>query len=425
MAEVRPFKGFLYNGTKIKGGYSSVMAPPYDVISDKMRDELYDKSEYNIIRLILGKCLCGSGEGENKYTRAGKLLAEWCGKNIMARDGKESFYVYVQEYSFEGEEIRRIGFIGLMEISDSVLPHEYTLAKPKEDRMNLIKQVKGNLSPIFSLYEDKNGEVSDILERGIKGKTPLIDIICDEIRHMLWRLSDSENVAQISRKMNGRKTFIADGHHRYEVARAYRDAMREQTGYKGEADHVMMYFTDLNDAEKLTVVATHRVIKKMPQNGRVSLVKKLDPYFSIEEKKNLGELTGALKGKIGTDNVFGYIDKDGYLLLIPKDKRKIVSLIKDTKSEEWKKMDVSVLHSSVFKEILGLDVIEGNITYVKKPEEAETLVKDNSHEAAFLLNPTRVEQLRAVAEMGDMMPQKSTYFYPKLLSGLVINKFGE
>ena len=423
MAEVRPFNGLLYDGNKINGDYSAVIAPPYDVISDDMRDKLYNRNDYNIVRLILGKSCETNGAQDNKYTRAGKLLTEWEKEGVMVRDNEKSFYVYVQEYKYDGKTLRRIGFVGLMEISDDVLPHEYTLAKPKKDRMNLIKEVKGNLSPIFSLYPDKEGSIRSILEKGIEGKKPILDIAEDGVRHIFWKFSDEKAVNDISSQMNGKKTFIADGHHRYEVARSYRDMFREQEGYKGEADHIMMYFTELDDIDNLTVVATHRVVKKMPNTDNDDLIKTLGKYFDIELCENLDELEKCLKRDKSSDNVFGFLNDNKYFFLMPKDEKALVSLIKENKSEEWKKMDVSVLHAAIFDVILSVDCGEGNLTYVKTPEEAESLVKSGTHQSAFLLNPTRVEQLKAVAELGEMMPQKSTYFYPKLLSGLVINKF--
>ncbi|MGB2630070.1 MAG: DUF1015 domain-containing protein, partial [Candidatus Omnitrophota bacterium] len=268
MAEVRPFKGLSYDTGKVGGDYASVVAPPYDVISDKMRDELYEKNAYNIIRLILGKSIEGDNDKHNKYTRAGQLVAEWQDQNILLKDKSESFYVYTQEYEYDGKVYNRIGFFGLMKIEDpgerSVIPHEYTLAKPKEDRMNLIKQVKGNLSPIFVLFEDNGAAVSDIIKKEISSSKPLIDIEVNGETHKIWRVSDPEAIKNISSQMKGKKVYIADGHHRYEVAMVYRNMQREKPDYDGSADYVLMYFTDMtgNAADNsLTVVATHRAIK--------------------------------------------------------------------------------------------------------------------------------------------------------------------
>ena len=427
MAEIKPFKGLLYNKNKIGGDYSSVVAPPYDVISENMRDELYGKHDYNVIRLILGKPLEGDDQKNNKYTRARELLDRWQREEVLVRDDSESFYIYLQEYDYKGKRHRRAGFMGLMKIgdpgSDPVLPHEYTHAKPKEDRMNLIKQVESNLSPIFTLYEDENGTLKEILEKAVSSSNPVIDTEVDGERCKLWRLSDEGSVKKIVSGMAGKKVFIADGHHRYEVARAYRDMRKRENGYNGSADHVMMYFTDLLERDSLTVMATHRVIKVMPAADEDEVAAKLGKYFDIAECDGLSALMERLEGSIAEGNTFGFFGGNRYFFMSPRDRSGLLKLVTEKKPAEWKELDVSVLHSAVFDGILSISNAEGNITYVKDPEDAESLVRDGSHTGAFFLNPTRVEQLKAVAELGEMMPQKSTYFYPKLLTGIVINRF--
>lgn len=427
MSEIIPFKGLLYNGSMIEDDYACVMAPPYDVIPKYMQDVLYEKSEHNIIRLILGKDEPGDSKKNNKYTRAKKSLADWQKQNILVRDENPSFYVYAQEYSYKNRKHRRIGFLGLMKIGepeeDSVLPHEYTLAKPKEDRLNLIKQVEGNLSPIFTLFDDTSGTIDSILEN-VTSQSPVIDIKIDAVRHRLWRLSNEGPIKTITREMKDKKVFIADGHHRYEVARTYRDMRRKEDSYDGSADYIMMYFTNMAEEDNLTIMATHRVIKELPKAHDDELAEKLCHYFELTECSDLASLMEGLE-KERKEHTFGFIGDGKYVLMVPKNDEELVSLIKDEKSDQWKELDVSVLHSAVFDNILGINKLEGNITYVRDAEEAEKLVKDGSHMAAFLLNPTKVEQLEAVAKLGEMMPQKSTYFYPKLLTGLVINKFNK
>jgi uncharacterized protein (DUF1015 family) len=429
MVQVRPFKSLLYNPGKIGADYSEVVAPPYDVISEKMRDELYEKNAYNIIRLILGRSLEGDDDKSNKYTRAAKLLTEWQDQDILTKDKTGAFYVYAQEYEYEGEVCRRIGFFGLMKIEEtgeeSVVPHEHTLAKPKEDRMNLIKNVKGNLSPIFVLYEDDKGTVRGMLEEATATSKPAIDIEVGGEKHKLWRLCEEDAIKNITSFMGGKKVYIADGHHRYEVAKAYRNKQREREGYDGSADYMLMYFTDMSgDASlnSLTVMATHRAIKTMPIASS-ELPGKLGGYFDVTECKDLPELMNLLGEATAKDHIFGYLGKDKYLSIKLKSEENLPELIDEEKSAEWKKLDVSILHAGIFRNLLNLKEQEGNITYVKDPKEAQALVKDGSHAAAFLLNPTRVSQIKTVSESGSMMPQKSTYFYPKLLSGLVINKF--
>jgi len=426
MAEVKPFKGILYNTKKVGDDSSSVYAPPYDVIPPSMRDELYEKNEYNVIRLILGKDHEGDNEKDNKYTRANEHLAEWMKEGVLVKDEGDAFYVYAQEYQAHGRKCRRIGFIGLMEIEDpekkKIFPHEHTLAAPKEDRMNLMKQVKGNLSPIFTLYPDSGGAITEILEKTASSDTPLVDIQIGQEGHKLWRLRDKSAQEKISSLMEGKKIFIADGHHRYEVARKYRDMMRQQPGYDGSADHIMMYFTDMEVSDNLTIMGTHRVIKDM-ELADDEIARRLEEYFHITRYQNMEDLISHLDEKSGKSHAFGFFGGKGYLFIELKNESDIEKLILDEKSLEWKKLDVSILHAAIFKRLLDVKNEEGNVKYVRDPEEAVSLVRNSGYKGAFFLNPTRVEQLKAVAESGDMMPQKSTYFYPKLLSGLALNRF--
>jgi len=423
MAEIRPFKGFLYDKSKIGGDYSGVMAPPYDVIPESMRDELYEKNSYNVIRLILGKPFEDDNEENNKYTRAKRFLDEWQQEGILEKDRDEAFYVYLQEYMHKGEKYRRLGFIGLMNMDDPILRHEYTLAKPKEDRLNLIKQVKSNLSPIFTLFNDSEGNVTEVLEKAVAVSVPVIDVEIESVRHKFFRITDEASIKKIVDGLSDKKVFIADGHHRYEVAKTYRDMRRKEEGYDGSADHIMIYFTDLGKRDNLTVMPTHRAVKVMPFANDGELMAKMSGHFDVTEYSGLSELVERLEEEEMGGHAFGYFGGEKYLLLKSKDKKSLMELIPEEKSEEWKLLDVSVLHAAVFKNILSVKNEEGNITYVRDPESAVDLIEDGSHMAAFFLNSTRVEQLKTVAEKGEMMPQKSTYFYPKLLSGLVINKF--
>lgn len=429
MAEIRPFKGLLYDKRKV-GEYASVVAPPYDVISDKQCDDLYEKSIYNVVRLILGKITPGDSDADNRYTRAAKFMDSWQKEGALVKDEKDSLYVYLQEYPHMGKTRRRLGFIGLLKIeesgTDKVLPHENTLAKPKEDRMNLIKKVASNLSPIFALYNSEGKvPVKDILEKSIAGRKPIIDVKAGGEREKLWRVNDAETLKKVVSLLHDKKIFIADGHHRYEVARAYRDMRRQEKGYNGSADHVMTYFTDMADTDNLTIMATHRVIQEMPFRGDAEVIKRLKGYFEVKELDGIEKLVDTIERAGKDDYVFGYFGGEKTLLFRAKNISDVLALMKEERTREWKLLDVSILHSAVLKNLLSVNDLEGNVTYVRDAEKGVNLVKDASHMAAFFLKPTRVEQVRKVAEVGEKMPQKSTYFYPKLLSGLVINKFDQ
>jgi uncharacterized protein (DUF1015 family) len=428
MAEIVPFKGVLYNSENINNDYAGVCAPPYDVISTEEQDQLYNKSEHNIIRLILGKSSAADNDDDNKYIRAEQDMSEWLSKDILSYDGEEAYYVYMQEYKVDGVDYRRVGFLGLMKIEqsegDEVLPHERTLAKPKQDRMNLIKRVKSNLSPIFTLFSDTSGKISEILETTVSGSDPIIDIDLADGRHMLWRLVDINKIQTVSDIMSDKKVFIADGHHRYTVARNYRDIMKENADYDGNADYIMMYFADMTSDKNLTVMATHRVLKTMPDAAIEHVSDRLKGAFDLEICDSLEVLMSKLDNNMDK-HAFGFYGGDRYLFIKAEKGDNICKAIAGDKSDAWKELDASILHEYIYKQLLGIIPEEGGITYVKSPEDGVRLVSDGSHKGAFFMNPTRVDQLKAVAETGDMMPQKSTYFYPKLLTGLVIHKFEE
>lgn len=423
MPEIKPFKGLLYDPDKIEGDYSLVCAPPYDVISPSLREKLYGFNDHNIVRLTLPEATDEDTETDNKYIRAGQLLSSWIKDNVLKQSEEESFYVYVQEYDVEGNKSRRVGFVGLMKIDEpgevNILPHEHTLAKPKKDRMALIKEVVSDLSSIFSIYSDDNGEIKKIIDEHISSNAPVIDIDLDDGRHMLWSLSDAAAVGKISTIMRGKKVFIADGHHRYEVAKNYRDSIRARGEDERGAGYVMTYFADMNETDNLTVFATHRAVKKMPRID----ISSLEDSFDILECSGLDELSESMAAN-KLNKAVGFVDKDRYCLLTLKREVDINDLIQEKRSLSWKNLDVSILHSVIFK-LLDVKNEEGNIVYIRQAEEAVSLLKKGECEGVFLLNPTPVDQLRDVALNGDMMPQKSTYFYPKLLTGLVMYRFGD
>jgi uncharacterized protein (DUF1015 family) len=400
------------------------MAPPYDVISAEMREELHLRNEFNVIKLILGRDLAGDNETENRYVRAKRYMREWVERGVLATDNEEAFYIYAQEYSVRGVFSRRIGFLGLMKLegTDVVLPHEHTLSKPKEDRMKLIKEVETNLSPIFGLYGGDNGYISGILENAASNLAPCVDVELDGVRHVLWRLTDSGEISGIVGAMEGRKIFIADGHHRYAVAKAYRDECRLASGYDGRADHILMYLTDMSDPKNLTIMATHRVLNNLSGAWKKEINSRLGEYFNITRFDSLQDLISEMDEHKQRSYVYGFYDGNDFFLLEPIEEEALRDLIKD-KPVSWKSLDVSVLHSAVFAKVLHINAQEGDITYVKDPEEAEELVTQAKNKAAFFLNSTKISQLKDVAEDGEMMPQKSTYFYPKLLTGLVMNRF--
>lgn len=424
MADIKPFRGVLYN-SEICGDMAKVITPPYDVISPGMQHEFYDSHPYNVVRLILGKIESGDTTKNNRYTRARDCLNHWLDRKILARDTEPSFYIYQQSYQHKNELKVRIGFIGLMEIEDprtsKVLPHEYTFKGPKIDRLKLMTETKANLSPIFSLFEDDNSYVTDILGKATKSTAPLLDINTDGVTHKLWKLDNAADIRNIQDFMKSKAIFIADGHHRYEVALAFRDRMKKIGKLKPEFNRIMVYFSNLNQ-DAITILSTYRVVKDINGMTTKTLVSKLAKFFEIKDFSDKEQLLKILED--GERIQFGlYCGGKKLYLLTLKDEEVLDRLVKP---DEWKRLSVSVLHQLIFNHMLKIKekvAKEDNIIYTRDHKEAIKLVDEKGYTAAFFLNPTKVDQFKGIARSRDRMPHKSTYFYPKLLSGLVINKF--
>lgn len=415
MPTVKPFKAVRYNPEKVRN-ISSVIAPPYDVIPKKMQDELYRKNAYNVVRLILNKVTPKDTAANNRYTRSKKFLDSWLEQNVLKQDGKDAFYIYTQIYKEGKKNIAQVGFIGLMALEmsgkEKVLPHENTLAAPKKDRLDLTRAVRANLEPIFVLYDD--GKVTELLNKYCADHNAAIDVSREGVRHLVWKMDSPDAIKTIENHMKDKNIFIADGHHRYEVAKMY---SREAGGSK----YLMVYFVEA-DEKMLTVLPTHRLIKRLGKIKKDGIINELNKFFHVEKFPSLGSMMARL-GSLIDSHVFGvYMGSGDFYILKLKDVATSDKAIKD-KPEEWKRLDVSILHLFVFQHVLGIKDVDENIDFVKDPHDAAKAVDNNKFKAAFFLNPTRVSEVKRIAQMGERMPRKSTYFYPKQLSGLVINKF--
>lgn len=427
MVDVIPFSGILYDREKIDS-YANVTAPPYDVIKPKQQDELYAKNPHNIVRLILGHIFPDDNETNNRYTRSAKDFIEWLEEGILARDKTPGFYVYSQEYEFYGERVNRIGYFGRVRLEDfsqgNVCPHEFTLAKAKKDRTLLLTECKANFSPIFGLFSDPDGTIDDRLMEVTK-HAPLAEIQTDEVIHKLWRLDNPEIVHFISDQMRSKKVYIADGHHRYETALAYH---KEHGNQVKDSAHVLMFLTNL-DSESLSIYPIHRQVKYTGQFNRDQFLEKVSEFFEVEEIQ---------KGSSAVQirNILEQQERIVFAVCFGNDNNKLLRL-KDTKNilphqtadepPELQDLGVAQLHTLVLKYILGIDTknpeSQNNISYTVNIDEAMRNVTEGKFDLAFFMNPTPIEQVRSLAENGIRLPQKATYFYPKLLSGLVINKF--
>ncbi|MCD6353422.1 MAG: DUF1015 domain-containing protein [Proteobacteria bacterium] len=440
MAIIKSFRGFLYNREKIEN-LKSVVAPPYDVITSQEQNQYYEKHPYNIIRLILGKEEPSDNERENKYTRAANNFSTWRKDRILSESRHPSIYLYTQDYQLpDGKSLQRKGFIcrvKLEEFSSGIIrPHEKTLSKPKVDRFNLIKACGANFSPIFSIYSDPECTIEQI---DLTGKSPPYLDITDEkgVRHRLWVVDDSEIISMVLKVIKGKNMLIADGHHRYETALNYRNFMREKhlgLGEDAAFNYTMTYLTNMNDAG-LVILPTHRLVRDSGFDLSQFIVK-AQKYFNIETIPADPERDASIRKKImaimNEEAKANYLfamfckEQNSYFVFRLKDYSVLDDLMDKNISSALRHLDTNILEVLVFNHLMGISCndpqYEECFRFIRSDEEAVHLVNTGEYEVAFLINPTRIEQVNEIVAQGEKMPQKSTFFYPKLLSGLVINK---
>ena len=434
MARVNPFGGVRYNPKAISN-IGDVLAPPYDVISSSQQQELYDRHDRNIVRLILGYQREGDSEDDNRYTRSAEFLKIWMADATLSRDDKPAFYLYAQDYEVDGKKMRRVGFMcrRLIEpLGTSIFPHERTLSGPKTDRLNLTRACKMNFSPIFGLYSDPSKKLDKIWESIMNVDIPDIDVTDEDgVRHLMWTITDGEIILTAQGFLENIPVVIADGHHRYETAINYRNERRAQENPSGRADYdyALMYLSN-SCGEGFTVLPTHRIVKDVPAIDMAALLASLGEYFEVKEEALNDKSIGALPAKLAAAGkngpAFGMIAPGGKLYLLKLNVEKYaknapaggVAAILHT-------LDVAVLQELVFEKILGVSkeqVADKKVVgYTINAAEAAQQVSGGGAKLAFILNPADVNMVIKVATAGGVMPQKSTYFYPKLISGLVMN----
>lgn len=422
MAEIRPFRGLRFD-TEKAGRIEELVCPPYDIISEEQRQGYLRENENNIIRLELPA-------GEDPYNEAGKTLKKWRSEGILKNDEEASVYIYEEEFTVDGITRSFKGCIVRVKLEEFskgiVLPHEETLSKAKEDRFNLMKATGCNFSQIYSLFNDAEHAVTARLDR-LSQEEP---VSClqdgDGVTHRLWRVTDSQEIEALQKEFAEKKLYIADGHHRYETALNYRNYCRENGMADEGRDYVMMMLVDM-EHPGLLVLPTHRIVRDLESFEPEALLAKCADYFDITDHVGTDSIEAVLAAEYekGSKAFAFYCGGDSYKLMILRDKQAVKELLPG-KSDSYCGLDVSVLHTLVLERIFGIDAEnmakQINLTYVKKFEDALDSVKNGSANCAFILNPTRVEEIRDVAAAGEKMPQKSTYFYPKLITGLVMNK---
>lgn len=424
MTQIKPFKALIYNQEKIKD-LSCVVCPPYDIISPHQQQRYHEANPYNFIHILLGKDV----PGENKYRRAANLFKDWLKDKVLIQDEKPAMYFYVQEYNIKGEKRRRSGFIALLHLQDkniSIFGHEHTRLEPKEDRLRLMKRVKANLCPIFVLFYDKKRIIPYIHQHCVQENPPFIEVTDEEKTvHKLWKLDSQPVLDRLQRAMQGQNLFIADGHHRYEVSLAYRDEAKKKigaaTGTEG-FNYLLAYFTNIGSAG-LTILPIHRLVKLDKKLDFDNFKQALLEYFSVENVKDKTKFFFLMQKAGRTEHLLGmYKDKKYWLLRLKN--IKILDKIMPDKPREYRLLDVSILNHIILNKIMGFD-LEDKENIIFSPHSGELIEKVDSDLGyiAFFLNPVNIQQMIQVALSGQKMPAKSTYFYPKLLSGLVINKF--
>jgi len=427
MVDVVPFKGLLYNQEKT-GPLDQVVAPPYDVIKPDEQEALYQKSPFNVVRLILGKINPDDSESNNRYTRSAHVFSTWQGDNVLVQDSEPAFYVYRQDYSFAGKTLSRLGFfarVGLEEFSrGNICPHEFTLSKAKEDRARLIRACRANFSPIFGLYSDPAGNTDLLLQAATAGE-PLATLDDGKVVHRFWRLADPEAIEQIGIAFTDRKIYIADGHHRYETALAYHKESGDEA-----SRHVMMFLTNL-DSDSMSIFPIHRLIKSPGPFDRASFLDRAAALMEVEPLSGLTGTEAILKAlsrlAAGDMGFIAYTGKGEGACLRVRKAEGILPLLSADEPEDLKVLDVAQLHVGVIRNLLGVDTRKPEdqtmVSYKVDVDEARKGVDEGGWDVAFFMRATRIDQVRHLAERGIRLPQKATFFYPKLLSGLVINPF--
>lgn len=421
MAKIAPFKGVRYAAADP----SDLVCPPYDVISPEERVQYHKKSPFNFVRLVLGEEFPDDDEKHNRFTRASEYLQKWLELGVMAEDGKPAIYIYEQQHSHKGDIRTITGLTLLVKLEDYenrvILPHENTLAKPKSGLAQLIKLTDANLDSVYGLYPDPEHKLDELMSKAA-GRHPDVDVRDrDGVRHRLWVDSDPSDIAKIVEFMGDKQVVIADGHHRYETALAYRDEMRAQKNSGGEEapyDYVMMTLVNVYSPD-LVVFPTHRMAANLSEDDLTSLEPKLSEFFEIvpSTKKTLLEDMQKYEGK-----GIGIYSRGEAKIAVPK--RDLSAEL--TGCEAARQLDLNVLHKFILDKALGIDEHklkhEMNVTYTRSDEEAFKRVDSGEFQVAFFLNPVDVEAVLKIAQAGEKMPQKATYFYPKLLSGLVLRK---
>jgi uncharacterized protein (DUF1015 family) len=437
LADIRPFHGLRYQVSYVRD-LATVISPPYDVISPREQRALYTRSPYNIVRLEYGREYPTDSDTDNRYTRAAEDLRRWAAEGVLGYERRPALYVYDQEFDHQGTPYRRRCLLARVRLEEwaagVVRPHENTTAQPKEDRLCLLRATRANLSPILTLYRDADQRIAQTLDEALAGKAPAAVARLRDDRHTLWVIDDQEAQARLAGLLESQPLYVADGHHRYETALIYRQERREArpTWTGDEPDNFALMGLTAAEDPGLLVLPIHRLVQLPPLDedplqtlARYASVERVDAAAD-EPDAALARLTALMAERGRSASAFGLCTGDEQLFLMTVEDA--VALVRNLCPDcpvEWRNLDVAVLHFALLGMVLRInpDPVEegGSVTTTNDAREACQAVRDGRYSAAFLLNPVPVAQVLAVADAGRRMPRKSTFFHPKLATGLVIN----
>lgn len=433
MAIIKPFRGLRYNQGVI-ADMASVMTPPYDVISPQEQERYYQIHPNNIIRLDFGKDLPGDSEKANKYTRAAEFFRAWRKEGILRQEDSPAIYIYDQEFLSGNIWLTRRGFIALVRLEPfdkgSIYPHEQTLPGPKADRLKLTQSCRANLSSIFALFPDETNEIDAAL-LAMTSTKPEVDFVDDTgVKNKLWVIKEKQTIDRLVGRMKEKPLFIADGHHRYETALVYKEQMQKEHGGSQAdlpSDYVMMVCVSMNN-KGLKILPAHRLVRNIKDFRLDRILPVLHESFRIEllgKGCAVKDCMARLNNAPETHAFIMYAGQEDAYYKLSLNNEKIIDTIFANDHPEWRHLDAGILHGVIINKVLGIaadDVtIKEYVKYVKEEAEAVSLVRSGQYQLAFFLKPTRIEQVKEIASARKVMPPKSTYFYPKLITGIVIN----
>lgn len=441
MAEVRPFRGTRYNPEAI-GDLSLVVAPPYDVISDAGRDAYYNKHPYNVIRLIMNRPKKTDSDPEQPYRRVAEFIDRWTAQRILIQDPAPGIYLYRQRYLLEGQYKECTGVVARVRVEEfsegGILPHEEIMPKPFADRMKLLAHARINLDLVHALYSDPAERLKEPILAEME-RFPLAQFQTEDgVAHDVWAVSEPKSVKKMTSFFGGKPLYIADGHHRYQTAQEYSRTLRERGEITSEDDprnFLMMMIVEMENPG-LTVLPVHRVVLWRDLDLE-RFMGRLSRWFALEEVEvprgaRSGQVFHLLKllEERSENMVFGvFLPDDRFILMSFRQDLDVEREVEGDFSAPCKNLDVTVLQKLVFEGSLGIasdrESVENTLVLTRDPLEAVRMVDSGAGSMVFFVNPTRVEQVRQVADQGEKMPQKSTYFYPKPFSGVVMNRITE